>query len=270
MRVRGWQLVACDEPHAAAQMAFDVELARRQVPTLRLFQWTRPALSLGYRQPAPAWLDPEALAAAGVETVERPTGGGLAIHGSDLSLSVVAPIAQAPSIRELMGMVCGAVAAALGGLGVSAQAQTEAAAGSRIEWCLAEASPYAVLAEGRKLCGFASRRLPGAWLVQGSLLVRPIPQVFERALPASVRAALAERAVALQQLTGRKLFDDELRAAIARAWRAATGVPCEWNEDWPRREAAEWLSQGDVLAAKWWRRTYEPRPQSPEREQVAG
>ena len=186
MRVRQWQLVACDEPRAAGQMAFDLELARRQVPTLRLFQWAEPALSLGYRQPAPAWLDPEALAAAGVETVERPTGGGLAIHGSDLSLSVVAPHAEAPSVRELMAMVCGAMAAALGGLGVAAQAQTDAPGGGRIEWCLAEASPYAVTIDGRTLTtvpGSAetashfdqANQVIGVWMSNQSRINRPVP-----------------------------------------------------------------------------------------------
>jgi lipoate-protein ligase A len=255
--VGAWRLLANDQPTAARQMGLDLELAQRGQPTLRLFRWAQPALSLGYRQAPPAWLDAAALARQGIEVVERPTGGGIAVHGSDVSVSVAAPRAQVPSIHELMRLISECLVQSARAFGVMARSELEHPGAGRIAWCLAEPSPFAILVDDRKLCGLAIRRLPDAWLVQGSMLVRSLPAALEEALPPEVSRALNERAIGLSQAAGRKVFEDEITAGVARAWRSVWGVPCEWAQiEWPRSQTVEWLTEGDVFATKWWRKSY--------------
>jgi hypothetical protein len=70
------------------------------------------------------------------------------------------------------------------------------------------------MAGERKLAGFALRRYPESWLVQGSMLVEPLPGHIEQALPEAVGAAYRTRAVPLGEAAGRPL-----RApAVAERW----------------------------------------------------
>ena len=175
-------LLIQDGETAAEQMAIDVRLAEEAQPTFRLFRWARPACSLGFRQPLPWWIDARAFERAGVELVERPTGGGLAVHGSDVSCSVVMPrdgVGPA-TLLEALGETIVSVAERFG---VSARWMPDAAGTRRIVHCLTELSPYAVMVGNRKLCGFALRRTPSSWLAQGSLLVRGLPGACDALMP---------------------------------------------------------------------------------------
>ncbi len=78
-----------EEPHGAAlNMAIDEVLLRHaQMPLLRVYAWTQPALSFGYFGRV-AEIVPDSSAR---ETVRRWTGGGIVRHGSDLTYSVIVP-----------------------------------------------------------------------------------------------------------------------------------------------------------------------------------
>ncbi len=257
--VASWRFLSIDWPTAAEQMSFDEELAARGEPVLRLFRWRTPALSYGYRQTLPAWADPQTLAQHGVECVERPTGGGIAVHGSDLSCAIVVPQASVPELDGLMELVCRSFADSVRGFGVPARWLLEASTGSRVDWCLTGESPYAIMVGQQKLCGFAIRRFERQWLVQGSLLVRAIPEAILHVMPEAVARTFHERAIALQRAAIRKIFDEELTAAIARAWRTVWGVPCEWvDAQWPRAQAAQWLESHGPVSTKWWHKTFSP------------
>jgi len=88
------------------------------------------------------------------------------------------------------------------------------ASSTRITYCLTETSPYAVMIAQRKVAGFALRRYPESWLIQGSLLVRPFPEAMERALPAEVVESVRRRAVSLAEASGALLTE----AAVAQRW----------------------------------------------------
>lgn len=205
---------------AAEHMAIDERLALEAQPNVRLFTWNPPAISLGLKQERPAWLDRTRWEAAGLDVVERPTGGGIAFHGSDVSISVVVPRRRVRAPHSLMSTVCDSAKRLCHAYGLEAEMELAAAQPVRITYCLTQPSPYAVFIAGKKVAGFALRRFPDSWLVQGSLLVRPLPSVLAEALPPDVRDQLAERAVALSEAGGGWL--DE--ADVAQRWAA------EWQE----------------------------------------
>ncbi len=219
--VDAWQMMVADQDSAAAQMAMDEALARTARATFRLFRWKRPAVSLGFKQPPPAWVEPGALAGQGIEVVERPTGGGIAIHGSDLSCSVVVPQEPRRALASLMEGVCEALAQGVRELGVEVEwvPDTHPRHSRGLAYCLTEPSPYALMVAQRKLCGLAIRRYQTSWLIQGSLLVGALPAVFAQVMPAEVSGAFQARAITLEEAAGRLVCEEDLSTALIGAWR---------------------------------------------------
>ena len=210
-------------------MSIDEALARDAQPTLRLFRWKRPALSLGRNQIRPDWLDRARAAELGIEVVERPTGGGLALHGSDLSCSVVVPLEPHLRLSGVMARICETLseacrsvgahvewvgellpAGALGGPGTSA----------RIVYCLAQRSSYALYASGKKFGGLAIRRYPRALLVQGSCALHRFPDALMRAMSEDVAHRYANQSTWLEAVSPAPVDDEVLIQSIAQIWSA--------------------------------------------------
>ncbi len=213
----------------AQQMALDVRLAEEGRPTFRLFRWAEPAISLGRSQPKPAWLNVEKLAAEGIGFVERPTGGALAVHGSDLSCSIVVPREPGVSLDAVCAEVAARVSAGLISIGAYVVWRDRAGTGQRITYCLTQASPYALMVGPRKLCGFAARRMEQSWLIQGSMLLHPVPAAIERAMPPEITEAFHRLAAPLDAVVPRLTTDERVMNALLAAWggeqppRAARG-----------------------------------------------
>src|SRR5258706_5721648 len=91
MRARAWRLLLDGPADAAWNMSVDESLllcAPGSAPSLRLYQWREPAVSLGFRQAEPEWLARrDALRVPGVRPV---TGGGARLHARRPSHSGVA------------------------------------------------------------------------------------------------------------------------------------------------------------------------------------
>ena len=225
-----WRVLAPDwgKP-TSQQMAFDERLARETAPTVRLFLWDPPAVSLGRKQPCPEWLKTPRWRAAELELVERPTGGGVAFHGSDVSISVIVPLALRWPLETLMNLVCQSTVMLCESFGVQATHVLHAPREGRITCCLTETTPYAVLIGRRKVAGFAARRCPQSWLIQGSLLVQPLPGILRQALPADVMAELKTRATPLSEATMAPVREP----GVAQRWTD------HWSSWWNKLSRAE-------------------------------
>ncbi|MCQ4159032.1 lipoate--protein ligase family protein [Roseomonas sp. GC11] len=93
-----WQIIEAPPVSPAMHLALDEVLARevaagRRGPTLRFWEWERPAIIIGAFQSLRNEVDLEAAAAHGIETVRRVTGGGamLVEPGSTVTYSLYAP-----------------------------------------------------------------------------------------------------------------------------------------------------------------------------------
>ena len=67
---------------------------------MRIYEWSRPTLSLGRNQAARGHYDLERARAAGIDFVRRPTGGRAVLHHRELTYSVTAPAAALGPARE--------------------------------------------------------------------------------------------------------------------------------------------------------------------------
>lgn len=205
------------EPHdAALNMALDeVLLGRATGPTLRVYRWTRPAVSFGYFGKV---ADVEA-AWPGREMVRRWTGGGIVPHGADVTYTLVVPRGLAffrLGAEEAYRVIHERIAALLAGQG-SAVRLAVAAAAKVSDACFENAARHDLLADGGKIAGAAQRRTRAGLLHQGSV------QTVAR--PADFRGQLA-RAFA-DEIVLRPLKADEL--AEARELAAAKYSTSAWR-----------------------------------------
>jgi len=163
---------------AAGQMAADLAMldtvAAGGPPSLRIYQWSPPALSLGRFQPDDD-VDHAACAARGVEVVRRPTGGRALLHGGDVTYAVAfpQPPGDAGRVDAIYEWLAGGLIAGLALLGVEAAvARNDGPAGPV---CFAGQQGADLRVGERKLCGSAQVRRDDAVLQHGSVLLARLP-----------------------------------------------------------------------------------------------
>jgi lipoate-protein ligase A len=86
-----WRLLITPPADGAANMALDEVLLHSLLeggpPTVRLYAWDPPCLSVGTNQPLAAQIDTEWCAANGITLVRRPTGGRAVLHDGPAELT---------------------------------------------------------------------------------------------------------------------------------------------------------------------------------------
>lgn len=180
MKSAQWRLVKTEPAAGAWNMAEDEAILEAigdgsVLPTLRLYAWDPPCLSLGFAQPA-ADVDLAALEGRGWQLVRRPTGGRAILHTDELTYAVMAPLGEprvAGSVLESYSRLARALVNALQRLGLPAQADKEytlpweTQAGGAV--CFEVPSNYEITVAGKKLVGSAQARRKEGVLQHGSL-----------------------------------------------------------------------------------------------------
>ena len=166
-----------DPKPAALNMAVDEALLlSATAPILRFYRWSRPSLSFGYfgRHAEVA------NQAAQRDLVRRWTGGGIVLHGNDLTYSILVPRTHLSFIRsslEVYGAVHEAMRRALETNQIAATL-AERAMPKVSENCFANPVRADVLIGERKIAGAAHRRSRFGLLHQGSIQRPDLPDKF--------------------------------------------------------------------------------------------
>lgn len=190
----------------ALNMQRDRDLLRAQAPdagpTLRFYTWSPWCVSLGSMQRPEELIDWDACRAAGIEVVQRPTGGRAILHAEEITYAVVASTHDARfggSLAASHERIGRALADGLRRLGVPTALSRPALDPERRlvrQPCFASPGRAELLVGGRKLLGSAQRRLAHAFLQHGSLLLGP---AHERLVDFLLDARDPERAAAMRQ-----------------------------------------------------------------------
>jgi lipoate-protein ligase A len=201
-------------------------------PSLFLYRWERPTLSLGHGQRLLPDFDPEALARAAVPVVRRPTGGRAILHADEWTWSAVGDLADGRlggTLGESFERVTTLVRVALAAIGAVPDPPGEApdgaaGAGALGAACFAAAWGHEIRWRGRKLAGGAQRRTRRSFLHQGTLLVAAAGPSLADFLAASAaeRQRLRARLEASTVTLGEILGQPPDFAAFARALEGAT------------------------------------------------
>lgn len=228
-----WRLIVDPPLPAGYNMAVDEAMAdacRQGLtgPTLRLYEWDRPAISLGYFQRAEHVVNLDQCRAAGVPVVRRTTGGRAVVHHRELTYSVVAPVPHPgfpPTIRGAYDVVARALARALTALGltveVHAREPRRMGHGVGSPLCFDATSRSEIRINGKKAVGSAQRRWNRAFLQHGSIILEPAPDDWTTWFRGPLRDAAPLRGLSE---TGRVTDVDVLRRALCAGFEHALGI----------------------------------------------
>lgn len=159
-----------------ANMAIDqVLLERAEIlgeSWLRLYRWEPHCLSFGRHEPATRRYDRERIAALGLDTVRRPTGGRAVWHSRELTYAAAVPRGLFGSLQNAYLEIHRMLGQALHHVGLHVSLAPRARAPSlEAGACFAEPVGGEILHQGRKLVGSAQLRSRGSFLQHGSILL---------------------------------------------------------------------------------------------------
>jgi lipoate-protein ligase A len=212
-----------------SNMAFDsalLDLAEAGGAWLRIYQWDPWCLSFGRNEPATTRYDRSTIAARGIDTVRRPTGGRAVWHARELTYAVAAPAGAFGDLRQAYRLIHAMLQRAVIGLGVRAILAPARTAADRLDVgaCFASPTGGEVMAPGGKLVGSAQLRQNGAFLQHGSLLLDGSQQLVREV----ARGESAEpQATTLAAAASRPISFAEAADAVIGA---AAHWPGEWHE----------------------------------------
>ncbi|MCZ6675768.1 MAG: biotin/lipoate A/B protein ligase family protein [Candidatus Poribacteria bacterium] len=245
-----WKLLTTEPNNAAMNMAIDesILLAQksRPQPTLRFFDWIRPAFSFGYFQQALEEVDMTACATHGIELVRRMTGGGTVIHGWDVTYTVIVPhgFGVLPKgIPAAYSVISDCLIRGLQRLDIGVTRQIEKSTlDDRPNVCLTNPAQYDIMLSGRKIAGVSQRRNQIGVMYQGYIaLDMPPPDIL----------ALASKRPNFDRILGQKstAINEERDTPIDRQ-QLKSGVTAGFAEVLGIRLMSDTLSGQEVETAK--------------------
>ncbi len=202
-----WRLLVHPSLPGYRQMAIDESLYRLAInieqPTLRLYTWERPTLSLGYFQDYKRVVCEPFIMHNKIHVVRRLTGGRAVLHDLEMTYAVAAPLDRGVfnncSLQETYQLIAKALDLALQNLGIRRSAisleNNSERAQSKNAQCFVSVSRYELVENERKIIGSAQKRSRDRFLQHGSILLdftaeiqrgsvnNPDPRIEEKIAP---------------------------------------------------------------------------------------
>ena len=248
-----WRLIKDSYHTGFMNMAIDeaIMIAHREglvPPTIRFYQWSPPAVSLGYFQDLKKEIDVDVCQDMGIDIVRRPTGGKAVLHDKELTYSFIIrenhPLVN-DSILETYKKISGGMIRGLSYLGIKAELvplreklkseslpkgeKSEIRHSDSKSICFSVPSQYEVQVEGKKIVGSAQARKREIVLQHGSLLIElekdKLFSVFN--FPSvQIRERLKTRfnATSLEEILKKKIKFSELSEILPRGFEEEFGV----------------------------------------------
>lgn len=205
-----------------------------KIPTLRLYRWSIPTLSIGYSQSADQ-IDLEECKRSGVAFVRRPTGGRAVFHDQELTYSLIHPLTGMGSVNESHRRINQALALGLRQLGLPAELEMRMKRSFRSPRsfspaCFDTPSYSELTVNGKKVIGSAQTRRRQAILEHGSI---PLELDLEKLLPLlkfegiskeRAKETLCKRAGSLNQFSRKNLSIEEVKRAVRKGFAGRFGA----------------------------------------------
>jgi lipoate-protein ligase A len=253
MKLVEWRLIKDSYNNGFINMAVDeaIMIAHKNglvPPTIRFYQWSPPAVSLGYFQDLKKEINVKVCQDIGIDIVRRPTGGKAVLHDQELTYSFIIkendPLVN-DSILETYKKISGGIIRGLSYLGIKAElvplrgklenhllGRSDKARIHHLDFksiCFSVPSQYEVQVEGKKMVGSAQVRKGGVVLQHGSLLIKlekdKLFSVFN--FPSvQIREKLKSKfkATSLEEILKRKIDFSELSNILPRGFEEEFGV----------------------------------------------
>ena len=225
-----WRLLTTPPSNGPWNMAVDEAILEavgrgESPPTLRLFAWEPPCLSIGYAQSIQV-VDEEGVQINGWDIVRRSTGGGAILHTDELTYSVIGP-ADEPRLKgDIIASyqrLSKAILNALKNLGLPAESQPIEKPTPDIALdpvCFEAPSHYEITVLGKKLVGSAQARKKNSVLQHGTL---PLQGDLTRITKALIYPDETTRTKAAERLLSRATTVESVLGAIV-SWEKAADI----------------------------------------------
>ncbi len=213
-------------------------------PTLRIYGWSPPAVSLGRFQEVEQQVDTEALRQRGWGLVRRPTGGRAILHDDEVTYSVCVAqdqIEDGHSVLRSYRYLSRGIQRGLELLGVEAELGRKSSvvgrgSGGRQQSaiCFSHSTRADMVAAGRKIVGSAQVRTNGVILQHGSVPITLDISAHLAVMPGSgapdEAQALSAAAVGVSDLLGRHVTYQELAEALVAGFGEALGLELQTGQ----------------------------------------
>lgn len=239
--------------HAAVNMALDEALLIWQSkglipPTLRLYGWSTPTLSIGHFQRTDGIVNWTGLHKHGCELVRRLTGGSAVLHDNELTYSIVIPEAHPSiptSIREAYYVLSKGVLEGYKNLGIHASYATEPSTKQHTAVCFEKKSYYEMVVDGKKISGNAQTRKRRTLLQHGSIPISMDDQLLfdlfmfdSEEVRQKKRMAFKHKATTINQIKGETYEFEQVKQAFLTGFQTGLNISLrpfnltekQWNE----------------------------------------
>lgn len=211
-------------------MQYDLELVRNfsGFPVLRLYQWKPYCISLGANQEINS-IDQKKTTDNGLEIVKRPTGGRAILHAEELTYSVIHPISENKTPKQIYREINLALKNGLvifnSQLGKIELEHTQPHfpsfyKDSKSTLCFAVAAMNELNYQGKKVVGSAQRKIGNVVLQHGSILCGSFHKLiidylnlpFEKL--EEIKNEIEQNTIELEAILGDKIDYSKLSASI--------------------------------------------------------
>lgn len=238
--MKKWRFLNTGVSSGAYNMAVDRAILEdysvgRAIPTLRIYQWSPPAVSLGYFQRRHS-IDSTACGSRGIDIVRRPTGGRAVLHFNDISYSVVAGSCDGipPSLEGSYQLISEGLRRAFSTLGFDTELGSASVGDARSDICFLTAAAADILYKGKKIAGSAQTRSKDSMLQHGSIILDSRFKLWPGLLKADVNPEVCEKflkrkTTSVKEILGYILSVDTMAEAIKSGMNNVMGA--EFKED---------------------------------------
>ena len=231
-----WRLLDSGPNIGAYNMAVDEELlARAQAgettPTLRLYTWDPPTVSIGRFQKIGTAVDVEACRRRGIDIVRRVTGGRAVLHHQELTYSIIArtDVPLFPTnVHGTYKIIAAGLLQGLRNLDIPAEMVSRSSRhavlvkkDTKDPACFSSPSWYEILVHNRKIIGSAQRRLSGAFLQHGSILIGYDPALEAEVIPG---VGSGDVVTSITRELGRDVPLADVKQAFIKGFSEALGI----------------------------------------------
>jgi len=252
-----WRLIYSPALPGAWNMAIDEAMllahtAGLTPPTLRLYRWQPPAISLGLLQPFEA-INETACRQLGFEIVRRPSGGGAVLHQHEITYAVVVDGKLCPygsSVLSTYRWLAEGLKAGLKRLGVdiSSSPPSQSTSPATKSFCFARLTDADLSVNGRKLGGAAQARKRNFLLQHGSIPLQLDMEAIERIFGSTDRGQFTW----VEEVLGRDIALDEFAKALVQGFYEALGIAFTVSGLTPaEQQLADLLFRYKYSAVKW-------------------
>jgi len=241
-----WRLIEDDLCQGDFNMGVDLVLLNScengiAPPTLRLYGWQTPTLSIGQNQNINQEINLLRCRDLGIPVVRRPTGGKAILHGNEITYAIAVPTKHPGflgGIRESLKTIGKALILGLEELKIVGSILNEGNKSLSPEninspACFASLNQFEILVDGKKLVGSAQKRTRKAFIQHGSILIDFNAEFFVSLLNINKEKSSREQIdnlnrsmVTLNQIRGKNIGYDEAVHALQKGFQKA--LPGNW------------------------------------------